>query len=368
MNFRFFQQAILLTSILGLQPAALHSQTLSFSPAGVLVFKGDFRYRHDYSKDENTVQRDRDRFRLRLNMTAAVHENVNFTAGLATGINNSPISEIQDMTGGFSKKQVWLDLAYIDWTTPITGLKVQGGKVKNPFYTVARNQLIWDTDLNPEGLAFQYSKASKPAGVFVNCAFFDVEERVAAKDSYFLGGQVGLKHTDSSGDVILGASIFDYVNSRGFPTFYDPAKSYGNSVDDGKLYLFDYRMAEVFGEIATTRPGFPLGIQADYVTNFAPNVKAGLGYFAGISLGKTAKPGSWALRIQYRKLEKDAVIGILTDSEFAGSGTDNKGWVFGADYQAARNITANLSFYKNQKGLANGLDFTRLDFDLIFNF
>jgi len=367
-KYRIQKRAILLSAILGLLPAASHSQTLSFSPAGVLIFKGDFRYRHDYSKEENSVQRDRDRFRVRLNITAAVHENVNFIAGLATGINNSPISEIQDMTGGFSKKQIWLDLAYIDWTTPITGLKVQGGKVKNPFYTVARNQLIWDTDLNPEGLAFQYSGTSKPMGFFVNCAFFDVEERPTAKDSYFLGGQIGLKPVNPAGDITLGASFYDYLNSRGFPTFYDPAKSYGNSVDAGKLYLFDYRLAEVFGEIATTKFGFPLGIQADYVTNTAPDVKAGQGYFAGISLGKTAKPGSWALRIQYRKLEKDAVIGVFTDSEFAGSGTDNKGWVFGADYQAARNITACLGFYKNQKGLANGPDFTRLDLDLTFNF
>ncbi|MDP2983367.1 MAG: putative porin [Candidatus Latescibacter sp.] len=368
MKYRIQKRAILLSAILGILPTASYSQTLSFSPAGALVFKGDFRYRHQYSKEENMEQRNRDRFRLRLNMTAAVQENVNIIAGLATGINNSPTTEIQDMTGGFSKKQVWLDLAYIDWTTPITGLKVQGGKIKNPFYTVARSQLIWDTDLNPEGLAILCSGTSKPMGFFINCAFFDVEERAAAKDSYLLGGQVGLKHTDSSGNVILGASFYDYLNSRGFPTFYDPAKSYGNSVDAGKLYLFDYRMAEVFGEISTTKPGFPLDIQADYVANMAPDVKAGLGYFAGISLGKTANPGSWALRIQYRKLEKDAVIGVFTDSEFAGSGTDNKGWVFGADFQAARNITAGLSYYKNQKGIANGLDFTRMDFDLSFNF
>ena len=152
-----------------------------------------------------------------------------------------------------------------------------------------------------------------------------------------------MKPVNPAGDITLRTSFYDYLNSKGFPTFYDPAKSYGNSVDASKLYLFDYRMTEVFGEISTTKPGFPLAIQADYVTNFAPDVKAGQGYFAGISLGKTAKPGSLALRIQYRKLEKDAVIGVFTDSEFDGSGTDNKGWVFGAEYQAARNINANLS-------------------------
>jgi hypothetical protein len=344
------------------------SQTLSFSPGGALVFKGDFRYRHDYSKEENMVQRDRDRFRLRLNLTAAVHENVNIIMGLASGMNNSPISEIQDMTGGFSKKQVWLDLAYFDWTTPLKGLKVQGGKVKNPFYTVAHNQLIWDNDLNPEALALEYSRALKPAGIFVNCAFFDIEERPADKDTYLAGGQIGLKPANPAGDVTLGVSFYDYLNTRGFPTFYDAAKSYGNSVDSGKLYLFDYRLAEVFSEISTAKLGVPVGIYGTYVTNIAAGVKAGTGYFGGISFGKLAAPGSGALRIQYRKLEKDAVVGVFSDSEFAGSGTDNKGWVFGADYQALRSIVASLAFYKNQKSLSNGIDFNRLDFDLNFYF
>jgi len=114
--------------------------------------------------------------------------------------------------------------------------------------------------------------------------------------------------------------------------------------------------------------GVPVGIYGTYVTNIAAGVKTGMGYLGGISFGKLAAPGSGGLRIQYRKLEKDAVVGVFCDSEFAGSGTNNKGWVFGADFQAARNITANFTFYKNQKGLDNGLDFTRADFDLNFNF
>ncbi len=30
--------------------------------------------------------------------------------------------------------------------------------MKNPFLAVGRNQMIWDHDLNPEGLAAQYSR------------------------------------------------------------------------------------------------------------------------------------------------------------------------------------------------------------------
>ncbi|MDP2983366.1 MAG: putative porin [Candidatus Latescibacter sp.] len=362
------KRAIVLISIIGIFPAVSHSQGQIAFSTGDLVFKGDLRYRHEYIKQENTDQRDRQRLRARLNMTATVDKSVNFIFALASGSSDDPISSNQDLTGGFSDKPIWIDQVYFDWTTPMPGLKIQGGKVKNPFLAVGRNQLIWDHDLNPEGLSFQFTKTAAPVDVFANGSFFWVQERAADKDSYLAGGQAGVKKAGSFGDITLGSSYFDYVHGKGYATFYDAAKSFGNSVDAKKLYLYDYRLVEAFGELNLSQFGLPIGFQGDYVTNVAKDVQKNKGYYIGASLGKTTVPGTWDIKAGYRNLEKDAVIGAFNDSDFSGGGADNKGFVFNADYQTAKNITLNLTWFKNTKSLTNGADYNRVQIDTNFKF
>ena len=38
------------------------------------------------------------------------------------------------------------------------GLKILGGKMKNPLYRVGKSELLWDPDLNPEGAAIGYKR------------------------------------------------------------------------------------------------------------------------------------------------------------------------------------------------------------------
>ena len=51
---------------------------------------------------------------------------------------------------GDSRKDLYFDLAYFNWTAA-EGLNVLGGKFKNNLYRPGKNALIWDNDLNPEG-------------------------------------------------------------------------------------------------------------------------------------------------------------------------------------------------------------------------
>ena len=368
MKYHMVKRAIVSTTILGILPAVSHSQGQIAFSTGDLVFKGDLRYRHEYIKQEGAGQRDRQRLRARLNMTAIVDKKVNFIFALASGSTDDPVSSNQDLTGGFSDKPIWIDQVYFDWTTSMPGLKIQGGKMKNPFLAVGRNQLIWDHDLNPEGLSFQFTKTAAPVDVFANGSFFWVQERAADKDSYLAGGQAGVKNAGSYGDITVGGSFFDYVNSKGYATFYNTANSFGNSVDARKLYLYDYQLVEAFGEINLSQFGLPVGIQGDYVTNMAKDVKKNKGYYIGASLGKTTIPGTWDIKAGYRYLEKDATIGAFNDSDFSGGGADNKGFVFNADYQTTKNITFNLTWFKNTKGLTTGVDYNRVQIDTNFKF
>ena len=47
--------------------------------------------------------------------------------------------------------------------------------------------------------------------------------------------------------------------------------------------------------------------------------------------------GDWQLSVEYRYLQKDAVLDAFTDSDFALGGTNNQGYVLGAQYATSRN-------------------------------
>jgi len=346
-------------------PCAAETQQIA-SPTGALVFNGDLRYRHEQISQEGTVQRDRQRFRARLSVTAAVDPKVNFIFSLVSG-SNDPGPYDQDMTGGFSDKPIWIDQACFDWTTPLNGLKLQGGKMKNPFLAVGRNQMIWDHDLNPEGLAAQFSRKFNNTELFANGSCFWVEERATTKDSFLLGGQAGVKQSTGIADLTIGAGLFGYTNTKGSATFYGAGKSFGNSIDANNKYLYDFHEMEVFGELAVTK-GFPASLSFDYVSNVASDVKDNQACLIGVSLGKTANPGSMAGRVYYRSVERDAVVGAFNDSDFAGGGTDNKGAAFQYDYQVSKNVMISATFFMNQKGIKKSINYNRLQIDSNFKF
>jgi hypothetical protein len=353
-------------------PTASNAQQIAFS-TGDLTFKGDLRYRHEQISQEGSDQRDRQRIRARFNVTAVVDPKVNIILGIASGSNNDPISSNQDLGAGLSDKPFWLDMAYFDWTSPLSGLKVQGGKMVNPFLAVGKNQLIWDHDLRPEGLSAQYSKKFDKTELFANASYFWLTERAADKDNTLIGGQAGIKQTMDVALLTLGAGIYNYTNAKGLDTFYDATKNFGNSVDANKKYLYDYR-AEVFGELAISKIiPVPASILFDYATNTASDVKDKKAYLFGASIGKTAQKGSMAGQVFYRYVEKDAVVGAFSDSDFGGGGTNNKGFVFQYDYQYAKNVTLSSTFYMDKMGVkkVNNIDpkdYNRLQIDAVFKF
>ncbi len=116
---------------------------------------GDFRYRYeslDNTGDEVGNKRRRNRIRARLGFKAKVNEEWDAIFRIASGSTDTPTSTNQTLDGAFESKDLWLDLAYADWhPESYPGLNVYLGKMKNPFYRVGKNQLIWYSDVNPEG-------------------------------------------------------------------------------------------------------------------------------------------------------------------------------------------------------------------------
>ncbi len=333
---------------------------------------GDLRYRYEMIDEEGKNNRDRNRIRARLGITGKVTDAIEMGLRLATcepfsSDKGDPISTNQTLDDAFSKKSIWLDLAYFKWSPKDSGLNIFGGKMENPFYRVGGNQLIWDGDLTPEGIAIQYTRSlGESDELFANGGGFWVNEVSGGADTGLWGIQGGLKHKFADKSTLTGgAGYYSYGNINGSsPLIGTGFQGNSNAVS---LYTNDYDIAEVFGEYGFKLGQTPASAFASYVKNTPASASQDTGWLVGGKLGKCKDPGSWEFSYDYRDLEADAVLGAFSDSDFIGGGTNGKGHRLGYTYQLAKNLQGALTYFLDKKGNDNhGYD--RLQADLVFKF
>ncbi|MHC5165714.1 MAG: putative porin, partial [Planctomycetota bacterium] len=159
-----------------------------------IKFYGDFRYRYEYrDRDWKSGSTDRHRVRARVGLKYDINDiaTAEFFDDDGDTIGGDYVSGNKTLGDYWASKNLWVDRAYVaynpNWADGITALF---GKMGNPFYKAGKNQLIWDGDLNPEGIALQY----KTGNLFVNSMFGMVQENGSDSDKQMLGVQAGLVH------------------------------------------------------------------------------------------------------------------------------------------------------------------------------
>lgn len=315
--------------------------------------------------------RQRARIRVRLDVAAQVHERVEAGVRISTGNEQDPISTNDTLGDYFNKDGIVLDRAYLK-CTPVTGLTVTGGRIPNPwFYT----DLVWDHDLNFEGLAATYKMnlIGERLKGFVTGGLFPLQEvELSDHDKWLYGGQLGfdLSPVDDVKLTLAGA-YYSFENTRGQPNdpFRPGEKDFtaplyqqkGNTlfdIDPGPsiktALAADYRELNVNGqlELSFWNP-VKIVVFGDYVRNLGfdreevalltgnPDVKEETeGWHVGMSVGHLdmTKFADWRAFCAYRHLEADACIDAFTDSDFHLGGTNTKGWILGGDFALYKNV------------------------------
>lgn len=330
---------------------------------------GDFRYRNESFNIEGKKDRLRHRLQARFELKAKAHEDVSVGVGLATGGDN-PTTTNQTLDGGFSTKDIRLDLAYFTWNpSSARGVTVTGGKMKFPFYTPGKTELVWDGDLRPEGLAVKLQTRSSSVTASITVAGFWIDESKSSRDATLSAAQAHIKigGRNTNAYVRAGGAYFDYSRLEGYMTVYDSTRSFGNSTNVDKTYMYDYNLLEAFVEIGTKFGSTPVTIFGDYVSNSGADSN-NVGWLIGARVGKTKGAGSWEARYNYRRIEMDAVLGVFTDSDFIGGGTDGQGHEFGLGVALAERIKVSGTVFINEVGLVSKTDYKRGQLDIAFKF
>jgi len=342
-----------------------------------IKLSGDFRYRHESTDTESDNRwikgRNRHRIRGRLGVSAQVTDEWDVFFRLATG-SADPVSSNQTLTESFSTKDFRLDRAYFDWhPNAVEGLNIFGGKMKNPFYTPLKTELIWDGDLNPEGIAAKYVlPLSDKTSLTLDGGGFWVQYDKYDVDLSLWGAQTILDHKlDDKSYLRGGVSYYDYGNIQGAAslesTFDDGSDFFGNTSTDDDTFANDYNLLELFGEYGFKVGSMPFALTGDYVKNTAADSGKDTAWLIGCAINKAKDAGSWRARYNYRETQADAVVGLFSDSDFGGGDTDSKGHEIGFDYMISKNVMGSLSYFLNEVGREDE-EIRKLQADIIFKF
>ncbi len=343
-----------------------------------LTLKGDLRYRYEYIDQEGKTERTRNRIRARVGLEAKPSDEVKVGVGLSTSEGGDPVSSNQTLGDGGSRKDIYFDYAYLSYSpVEVKGLKLTGGKMHNPFYMPA--DLVFDGDLNPEGVALQYTLGVADGfDLSVNGGYIWLEERSSDEDDAMMTGAQLVAALKTEGMTAkFGAGLYTFNNVEGYGLLVDETKAYGNDTVGGEedlvtgeesplLYATGFDIMDLAAEIGLN-VGIPVKLYGDYAVNNDADADD-TGYMAGIKLGATKEPGSVSLDYNYRELEANAVLGAWTDSDFIGGGTDGKGHKISLAVQLTKVLTGAVTYFKNDKGLENSKDYDRLQVDVSAKF
>ena len=351
--------------------ATLKAQNASTSWAEKMKWQGDFRYRYEDIQQDGKDDRDRNRIRARAALVAKPSDTTEVGLGLATG-GDDPVSTNQTLGGGGSTKDLRLDLAYFKWTgmEELTGLEniyLTAGKFKNPYYVAQKSGLIWDGDFRPEGIA-----AGWTGDIFFAIAEYNfIESDSKNDDDGIWGTQIGAKFSLFDNLHLTTSAKYLDIPSKGRGAIYDD-DFFGNTsvIKDGvEVYEYDYKLYNLSLEVAFNLFDMPFVVYGDYVENDdADDYETG--YLAGIKLGKVKKKGSWQLQYQYEDLEANATLGMVTDSDFMGGGTDGEGHKVSGKYALDDKWSIGATYFDGNRGvdLGDDADYQRLMLDTIFKY
>ena len=334
-----------------------------------LKFGGDLRLRYQKSA-YNTGQNGDNvgRFRLRFGFTKTwLEEQLQIVFRLASGSSRGPTSSNQSFDNQFSEKEVWIDLAYAKYSPAwLTGATFMGGKMKNP---VVHTDMIWDSDVNPEGVWFGYVSPVKigPVEPFAGIGVWVIEANTDAPDA-----EVHVYQAGFNWEVVPG---FTWVPAV---TYYDFAHiednfgvigARGNSMSGGRLQAEEFNVLDVLNTVKFKVFKLPVSVYLDMARNrgneFGGQSNA---YATGIKVGKNKKKGDWSAKYKYAHIEANSVVGGFADADFGGA--NRKGHKVGVYYSLTKYLTVGVTGFLTEviSGSMAGNTRSLVQGDLIWKF
>jgi hypothetical protein len=327
-----------------------------------IKLKGDLRLRYQYkhAKATNDYKKDTNigRIRARLGLEAKINEKLMAGIGIATG-SGDPRSTNITFGSYNTKKSIVLDYGYAKYS-PFTWLTLVGGKMQLADTLWMPTDLIWDSDITPEGAILQFNKSlGSNASLFFNTGALIVDADTSSDTdspmAYII--QPGLSYKFNDNLSLKGAlSLQGFSNIKGrTSSSYSGASNTGNTTAGSSTYTYNYQMINPAVEFSIKEPfkaiGFnveSLKLLGEYVNNLDVSDGAS-GFACGFKLGnsKIKKWGDWQVKYIYAMLGRDAVLDVLPDSDRYGGKTGIRSHEVEFQFGLAKNTYLGLDVYRS---------------------
>jgi len=329
----------------------------------------NFRYNGD-ALGKTRADRSRMRYRLRIKGKAEINRYIDAVFRIASG-GGDPRSTNNTLGNGqdFMADPVSIDMAYLQFNAPeewlpATKAKLRFGKTPNPFtWKKGKDYLVWDHDLNPEGVGVQLaSRPEENLQLLLNTGFFILKENSTSKDPSLFGLQAAAIY-DVSETVQIGARTSWYKFSSLDPAFFGApmrAVAFGN-IADGLTNGAPSRRNDGINIISASAfvgwngsEDWPILLNAQLVHNLdaassalfsrAPGSE-GTGWGGSIEVGdktKYVKAG-----FGYYHEEANYFPAQFTDSDLFDGFTNRRGWTLYFSRQIFANTDLDFTMFKS---------------------
>jgi hypothetical protein len=350
---------------------------------------GDVRLRHQYQETQNqntdvTTNRTRERFRFRFNGDIAMQKG--WSAGFALETASAADSGNQTFENGGDDYSIFLARAYVAWQ-PRNDLKFVAGKQRQPLYTT---DLVWDGDINPQGLAelYTYSLGGKDTLEFRALQSIMDDNNEATKgrtgnDAWLFAQQAVLTKYFGTTKLIAAPGYMVYSTSN-MSGLTNETSFNGDTIG---LSLVTFAGELEFANVGGAGNGVKLYWDSSYNTEAGTRVrkayalptadKDALAWLVGVgySRGTGKLQGDWSVRADYRRLGLGSVDPNLSDSDFGFGNLNQSGYKIGASYNIVDFCSLNLTYFRTSdirdtlKHAVAGLDKSSiLQVDLVTKF
>ena len=338
------------------------------------TWSGDIRLREESRNGTGSGSNvNLQRIRFRLGADAKVSDNLRVGARLATGSGTDPISTNQSFNTSFNRASFLLDRAYVAYTPEVPGLdqvKLTGGIIENPFWTVSEVQ--WDEDLNFDGAAAHAHTDLGPVNVFVNGGVFSLQTALTEAASLWSiqGGGVIRPFPDSDAEALNNVTVkgalayHDYKNVTnpfsennafalaGGSSTTTPAAPTATQLKGNTAGVQDFNLLNIAFQVASTIDWLPCKLWWEWVHNTAV-AQGNNGFQVGLGMGKAKTPfdlkEGWEAGYYFERLEPDATFGPFAGSDFGASGTNHRGNVWWVKLAMLKNSQVGLKYYSAQE-------------------
>ena len=313
-----------------------------------IALKGDLRTRYDFTDREGSESRGRGRLRYRLGVIANPGANIEVGAGIASG-SGDPRSANQSFDQVFSGKQLNLDYAYMQYGFG-HGVTAVAGKFAIKNYLWTPTDVMWDTDINPEGAAVKYTGSNAIGAFYAQGGLWVLSEsKPDSNDAYLAYGQLGQgwKSGDWFGTMAATTYVFSHLKNTN-STFHR-----GGNTDS---HMNSFNLAT---EVGTKLGGGTASLVGEFIDNYETASSQDIAW----SVGTKYQWNKWSMKYLYVDLDANAVPDFLPDSDRFEGDTGVYGHEFEIQYEIIKHIVLGLDYY-HVRQTATKVDENRLQADI----